>query len=132
MLIAITSSQRWQTIIQKSWTNCLGHTLNVGMIIQIFRVNVTRTFLFKTRTILTRNADHDDNSSVIELMREFIATEEKAGPKINNDLASVVNNGLRKRANEDNLKKMSKKYTKPENVTSLTVPRINVGELDIM
>ena len=81
---------------------------------------------------MTRNADHDDNSSVIELMREFIATEEKVGPKINNDLASVVNNGLRKRANEDNLKKLSKKYTKPENVTSFTVPRINVGELDIM
>jgi hypothetical protein len=29
----------------------------------------------------TRNADHDENSSVIELMREFIATEEKAGQK---------------------------------------------------
>jgi hypothetical protein len=41
-------------------------------------------------------------------MREFIATEEKAGPKINNDLASVVNNGLRKRANEDKLKELSK------------------------
>jgi methyltransferase-like protein len=54
----------------------------------------------------TRNAD--ENSSVIELMREFIATEEKAGPKINNDLASVVNNGLRKRANEDKLKELSK------------------------
>ena len=47
---------------------------------------------------------HDENSSVIELMREFIATEEKAGPTINNDLASVVNNGLMKRANEDKLK----------------------------
>jgi hypothetical protein len=80
----------------------------------------------------TRNADHDENSSVIELMREFIATEEKGGPNINNDLASVVNNGLRKRANEDKLKELSKKYTKPENVTSLTAPRINVGELDIM
>jgi hypothetical protein len=75
----------------------------------------------------TRTADHDENSSVIELMREFIATEEKAGPKINNDLASVVNNGLRKRANEDKLNELSKKYTKPENVTSLTVPRINDG-----
>ena len=80
----------------------------------------------------TRNADHDENSSVIELKREFIATEGKADPKINNDLASVVNNGLRKRANEDKLKELSKKYTKPENVTSLTVPRINVGELDIV
>ena len=27
----------------------------------------------------THNADHDENSSVIELMREFIATEEMAG-----------------------------------------------------
>jgi hypothetical protein len=60
----------------------------------------------------TRNADHDEHSSVIELnMREFIATEEKEGPKINNDLASVVNNGLRKRANKDKLKELSKKYT---------------------
>ena len=74
----------------------------------------------------TRNAD--ENSSIIELMREFISTEEKAGQKINNDLASVVNNGLRKRANnEDKLKELSKKYTKPANVTTLTVPRINVG-----
>lgn len=79
-----------------------------------------------------RNDDHYENASVIELMREFIATEEKAGPKINNDLASVVNNGLRKRANEEKLKELSKKYTKPGNVISLTVPRINVGELDIM
>ena len=55
----------------------------------------------------TRNAD--ENSSVIELMREFIATEEKAGPTINNDLASVVNIGLMKRANEDKLKELSKK-----------------------
>jgi hypothetical protein len=55
-------------------------------------------------------------------MREFIATEEKVGPKINNDLASVVNNGLRKRANEDKLTELSKKYNKPENVTSLTAP----------
>jgi hypothetical protein len=47
-------------------------------------------------------------------------------------LASVVDNGLRKRTNEDKLKELSKKYTKPENVTSLTVPRINVGQLDIM
>ena len=80
----------------------------------------------------TRNTDHDENSSVIELMREFIATEEKAGPKINNDLTSVVNNGLRQRANEENIKELSKKYTKPEYVTSLTVPRIDVGELDTM
>jgi hypothetical protein len=36
------------------------------------------------------------------------------------------------RANEENLKELSKKYTKPEYVTSLTVPRIDVGELDIM
>jgi hypothetical protein len=27
---------------------------------------------------------------------------------------------------------VKEKYTKPENVTSLKVPRINVGELDIM
>ena len=69
---------------------------------------------------------------LLNLFREFIATEAKAGPKITNDLASVVNNGLRKRANEDKLKELSKKYTMPENVTSLAVPRINVGELDIM
>jgi len=49
----------------------------------------------------THNAN--ENSSVIELMREFIATEEKAGPKINNDLANVI-----KRANEDKLKELSK------------------------
>ena len=58
---------------------------------------------------MTRNADHDDNSSVIELMREFIATEEKTGPTINNDLVSVVNIGLMKRANQDKLKELSKK-----------------------
>ena len=80
----------------------------------------------------TRNADHDEKSSVIELMREFIPTEEKAGPTINNDLAIVLNNGLGKRTNEDKLKELSKKYTRPENVTSLTAPGINVGELDIM
>jgi hypothetical protein len=55
----------------------------------------------------TRNAD--ENSSVIELMREFIATEEKTGPTINNDLVSVVNIGLMKRANQDKLKELSKK-----------------------
>ncbi|CAC5374947.1 unnamed protein product [Mytilus coruscus] len=39
--------------------------------------------------------------SVIEDMKGFMVTEEKAGPKINDELASVFNDGLRKKAKQN-------------------------------
>ncbi|VDI36333.1 Hypothetical predicted protein [Mytilus galloprovincialis] len=56
-----------------------------------------------------------------------MVTEEKAGPKINDELASVVNDGLRKKAKQNKVDELTKKYAKPENVHSLTVPKINLG-----
>ncbi|CAC5422082.1 unnamed protein product [Mytilus coruscus] len=69
----------------------------------------------------------NDTMSVIEDMKGFMVTEEKAGPKINDELASVVNDGLRKKAKQNKVDELTKKYAKPENVHSLTVPKINLG-----
>ncbi|CAC5400579.1 unnamed protein product [Mytilus coruscus] len=76
-----------------------------------------------THTSNTKN----DTMSVIEDMKGFMVTEEKAGPKINDELASVVNDGLRKKAKQNKVDELTKKYAKPENVHSLTVPKINLG-----
>ncbi|XP_076118225.1 uncharacterized protein LOC143085636 [Mytilus galloprovincialis] len=70
---------------------------------------------------------NNDTMSVIEDMKGFMVTEEKAGPKINDELASVVNDGLRKKAKQNKVDELTKKYAKPENVHSLTVPKINLG-----
>ncbi|CAG2217813.1 unnamed protein product [Mytilus edulis] len=66
----------------------------------------------------------NDNVNVLESMKEFISTEELSGPKINNDLAGYMNQGLRTRPNEDKLKELTQKYNKPANVSSLKVPSI--------
>ncbi|XP_076111605.1 uncharacterized protein LOC143079852 [Mytilus galloprovincialis] len=69
----------------------------------------------------------NDNINVLESMKDFISTEELSGPKINNDLAGYMNQGLRTRPNEDKLKELTQKYNKPANVSSLKVPRVNLG-----
>ena len=71
---------------------------------------------------------NNDTMSVIEDMKGFMVTEEKAGSKINDELVSVVNDGLRKKARQNKVVELTKKYAKPENVHSLTVPKINLGE----
>ena len=60
-------------------------------------------------------------------MKEFINTDDKSGPKIKDSLAELVNEGLRKKPNEERVKELVKKYEKPENVKSLMVPRVNNG-----
>ncbi|CAC5382053.1 unnamed protein product [Mytilus coruscus] len=54
----------------------------------------------------------NDTMSVIEDMKGFMVTEEKAGPKINDELASVVNDGLRKKAKQNKVDELTKKYAK--------------------
>ncbi|CAC5381269.1 unnamed protein product [Mytilus coruscus] len=81
----------------------------------------------RTCTVTAGDDAHNDTMSVIEDMKGFMVTEEKAGPKINDELASVVNDGLRKKAKQNKVDELTKKYAKPENVHSLTVPKINLG-----
>ncbi|XP_052091631.1 uncharacterized protein LOC127728325 [Mytilus californianus] len=68
-----------------------------------------------------------ENENVLESMKDFISTDEKTGPKINSGLASYMNQGLRTRVNEEKYKDLTKKYDKPANVSSLKVPRVNIG-----
>ncbi|CAC5402911.1 unnamed protein product [Mytilus coruscus] len=60
-------------------------------------------------------------------MKDFISSDEKTGPKIYPGLATSMNQGLRTRVNEDKFKELTKKYDKPANVSSLKVPRVNIG-----
>lgn len=69
-----------------------------------------------------------ENENVLESMKDFISSDEKTGPKINPGLASYMNQGLRTRVNEEKYKDLTKKYDKPANVSSLKVPRVNIGE----
>lgn len=71
--------------------------------------------------------DNQDNVNVLELMKKFIDSEDKSGPKINSKLAELVNEGLRTKSDEKNTKELSQLYAKPGNVNSLKVPRINPG-----
>ncbi|CAC5410278.1 unnamed protein product [Mytilus coruscus] len=68
-----------------------------------------------------------ENENVLESMKDFISLDEKTGPKINSGLASYMNQGLRTRVNEEKYKDLTKKYDKPANVSSLKVPRVNIG-----
>ncbi|CAG2223797.1 unnamed protein product [Mytilus edulis] len=68
-----------------------------------------------------------ENENVLESMKDFISSDEKTGPKINPGLASYMNQGLRTRVNEEKYKDLTKKYDKPANVSSLKVPRVNIG-----
>ncbi|CAC5419005.1 recQ [Mytilus coruscus] len=68
-----------------------------------------------------------ENEDVLESMKDFISSDEKTGPKINSGLASYMNQGLRTRVNEEKYKDLTKKYDKPANVSSIKVPRVNIG-----
>ena len=84
----------------------------------------------EVETVKSNETDEQslDIHDVINSMREFIKGDEKSGPKINDQLAAYVNEGLRTKVNSSSLTSMIKKYEKPENVISLKVPRVNSGE----
>ena len=52
--------------------------------------------------------EKQDNINVLELMKDFIESEDKSGPKINSALADLVNSGLHKKSNENKTKDLSK------------------------
>lgn len=74
------------------------------------------------------NKKEKEDENVIEMINEFINSDDKTGPKINDSLAELVNLGLRKRVNGEKVKDLTKKYEKPANVTSLKVPIVNHGD----
>ena len=56
------------------------------------------------------NEKEKEDENVIEMMKEFINSDDKTGPKINDSLAELVNLGLRKRVNGEQVKDIAKKY----------------------
>ena len=75
-----------------------------------------------------KDTDNVDNADVLEIMQEFINSDEKVGPEISASLAKLVNSGLRATTSHDKVLELSKKYDRPGNVESLKVPRVNLDE----
>jgi hypothetical protein len=76
----------------------------------------------------TKDTDNVDNANVLEILQEFMNSDEKVGPEISANLAKLVNSGLRATTSHDKVLELSKKYDKPGNVESLKVPRVSLGE----
>ena len=76
----------------------------------------------------TKDTDNVDNANVLEILKEFINSDEKVGREISASLAKLVNSGLRATTSHDTVLELSKQYDKPGNVKSLEVPRVNLGE----
>ena len=80
----------------------------------------------------TKDTDNVDNANVLEILKEFINSDEKVGSEISASLAKLVNSGLRPTTSHDTVLGLSKKYDKPGNVESLKVPRVNLGEKSVI
>lgn len=76
----------------------------------------------------TKDTDNVDNANVLEILQEYINSDENVGLEISASLAKLVNSGLRATTSHDKVLELSKKYDKPGNVESLKVPRVNLGE----
>ena len=55
----------------------------------------------------------------------FFEGEEENGPPLHDDLARIVNASLRRRPNDENIKKTVAKFHTPANVANLKVPTTN-------
>lgn len=62
---------------------------------------------------------------LISDLSDLFATDETKGPEITAGLANIVHNSLRRKPNDDHVKKLMELYKAPSNVANLMVPRTN-------
>jgi len=68
-----------------------------------------------------------DDSEILESLKDFLCSDETPGPKIVEELAKVVDNGMRSKAADEKIKTMLKKYSTPENCKNLIPPKTNLA-----
>lgn len=62
----------------------------------------------------------------------FFDGSEETGPELTPGLSNMVNAGLRRKPNEENLRKLVSKYNLPGNIPNLKVPQTNGDVLKAM
>ena len=69
-----------------------------------------------------------DDSEILESLKDFLCSDETPGPKIGEELAKVVDNGMRSKAADEKIKTgMLKKYSTSENCKHLIPPKTNLA-----
>ena len=56
-------------------------------------------------------------------LEKFFEQDETIGEAVHDKLAKLLNGGLRRKPNEDAVLNLSKKYTRPQNIPGLEVPK---------
>lgn len=69
--------------------------------------------------------EKDPFDSLMAEFEGFFEGEEENGPAVYDDLARIVNASLRRRPNDDNMKKTAAKFHVPANIANLKVPATN-------
>ena len=68
----------------------------------------------------------NDQSTFDEALNELaklFSDENVVGDNISEGLGNIINGSLRRRPNDENIKKAMDKYPRPENLTNLTIPK---------
>lgn len=68
-----------------------------------------------------------DESKIFECLKDFLCSDEKLSPKIGEELAKVVDNGMRSMAVDEKIKTMLKKYSISGNCKNLIPPKTNLA-----
>ena len=67
----------------------------------------------------------DGFSSLIKDLEAFVEAGEKVGEDIHDAFANIINNNLRRKPNDKTVLETAEKYSRPNNVPNLTVPKTN-------
>jgi hypothetical protein len=68
-----------------------------------------------------------DDSEIFESLKDFLCSDETPSPKIGEELAKVVDNGMRSMAADEKIKTMLKKYSTSGNCKHLIPPKTNLA-----
>jgi hypothetical protein len=70
--------------------------------------------------------------AALESLEKFFSTEDDVGDDISESFSKIINSSLRRRSNEDNIKKVMAKYPRPKNLTNLVIPKTNKDVLQAL
>lgn len=73
------------------------------------------------------NTETAPEQDMLSSLMDFNSNEEKSGPQISDNLAKLVNAGLRSKTDDDKMKELTDKHHKPENCQNLKVSKVNPG-----
>ena len=66
-----------------------------------------------------------NTNSLLEKLSKNVKSKENVGSSVSDELGNIVNDLLSNGMSDDTLKEQKEKYSRPENCTFLTVPKVN-------